>query len=100
MLSALTKTIEKHSIGIKEYDSFTLNYYLHQRLELQELDGKQHYEMMMRILTNTTNANDEKYREIALYHYNQRTIYILHDLGLDPMNDDWLAICLMKYLFA
>ena len=111
MKVALQETVEQYSIGIKEYDSFALNSDIHHKLgwfstdeededKDEYLNGTQHFNMMMRILTGKTNASDEAFKAVSRKYYSGKKIVVLHDLGLDPMNDDWLAIQLLKYLFC
>ena len=55
--------------------------------------------MLLRIFTNTTNEADRQLQLSLRTIYNGKTIKLLHDLGLDPQNDDWMAIVLIKFLF-
>lgn len=97
---ALQMSVEKYSVGIKEYDSFAVSSDIRKKLGLKPFTGEEHYLMMMRILTGRTNKADEAFKTAARKYYSGKRVVVLHDLGLDPMNDDYLAIRLLKYLLC
>lgn len=106
IMKALMSIIVKYSKGIKEYDSYAINKKLHEFVDMKPPSGNEHYILMLHILNENYHNIPKIY--IQFKHkirqkFNSEKgnkVVVLHDLGLDPQNDDWLAIKLVRYLFA
>lgn len=105
LVRPITEALEKFSHGIKEYDSYALHTFVANKHGLAPPSGSQHYHLMLNILKSRRHQTVEwtsyesHLRSVVQKHSSRSHHWIvLHDLGLDPQNDDYLAILLLEWL--
>ena len=106
MLRCFTDTLmqkmPKHSAGIREYDGFVAHQMLRSFAAMEELDASQedhrrlHLDLVIECLRHTEESACSEY--ICKLRAGKRPgrLHVLHDLGLDPQNDDWIAIQILR----
>jgi len=97
---SLMKVIPKFApLHIKEYDGFVTHMMLRHRSSLkEELDPIDHFrfvETCLRFLQGAGMGEHADYAALLRKGLTGRRVVVLHDLGLDPMSDDWLAVSML-----
>jgi len=104
VVSSLTRSLMKvipefTSLHIKEYDSFVTHMMLRHHCSLsEELDPTDHIRFVESCLRSLQGAGMGEYSDYAALLRKGLTgkrVVVLHDLGLDPMSDDWLAVSML-----
>ena len=97
------------STGIKEYDSFVTHVALTGSIPTKE----QHYNMIYSCLKYNNFRRENIGEQVLVYDskilefigkvrscVQNRRIICMHDIGLDPQCDDWLAIEMLTSVFV
>jgi hypothetical protein len=101
-LAAFTRTLmvqmEQWSAGIREYDGFVVHQMLRHLAGLQKLDValKADYELHLRFVRDSLGGQVSDYIRQLRGGDRSRRLILLHDLGLDPQSDDWIAIQMLR----
>eukprot|EP00929_Paragymnodinium_shiwhaense_P115796 TRINITY_DN84917_c0_g1_i1.p1 TRINITY_DN84917_c0_g1~~TRINITY_DN84917_c0_g1_i1.p1 ORF type:complete len:443 (-),score=55.79 TRINITY_DN84917_c0_g1_i1:46-1374(-) len=89
-------------LAINEYDSYVthrmLRHYAGEDAELSPQEHMRFVRYCLQRLQSLDAADEEKFCKYVLQLRKGiagRCIMVLHDLGLDPMSDDWLAIAVL-----
>jgi hypothetical protein len=98
----LMEKMPEHSAGIREYDGFVAHQMLRSLAGMEELDALQehhrrlHLDLVIECLRHTEESACSEY--ICKLRSGKRPgrLHVLHDLGLDPQNDDWIAIQILR----
>merc|ERR1712137_508599 len=102
LTDSLTKVIPKFvGVGseVKEHDSFVAHKMLRSCAGFKEnLDHSEHIQFLQKCLKRLQGdrrALQDVYTEYLHEGLRGRRIVVFHDLGTDPMNEDWLALAMM-----
>jgi len=86
-------------LNIKEYDSYVTHLMLrHSSYLTEELDPIGHLrfvESCLRCLQGSGLGEHADYAALLRKGLAGKKVVVLHDLGLDPMSDDWLAVSML-----
>ena len=85
--------------GAKEYDSFTINCFFRTQTGREIPTEEEHYAFMKRVLSKKFTRKDLQFFSDVRKEFHGLNIRVLHDMGLDPFNDDYLAIMLLLQSF-
>ena len=105
----LMQRMPEHSSGIREYDGFVVHQMLRHLAGMKEvLDGskegdrQRHLGLVIECLRLAGNTAEKSPSEYVLQlRAGKRPVrlHVLHDLGLDPQNDDWIAIQILHVVW-
>jgi hypothetical protein len=93
------------SSGIREYDAYVAHQMLRKLAGLPLLDCKTekdralHLDFVVQCLRRRANGYIIELRRKISAQKRTRRLHVLHDLGLDPQNDDWLAIQVLGFVY-
>jgi len=104
--SALMQQMPKHSAGIREYDGFVVHKMLRHLADMKEEfdmskedDRQKHLDFVIECLQLAENTAEKSPCEYVLQlraGKRPARLHVMHDLGLDPQNDDWIAIQILR----
>jgi hypothetical protein len=97
--SVLLDAASREEAVVKEYDGLVAHVMLRSLAGYDEpRPTKEEHMTFMRACVNgeETNAVQELRARIP----NTNRIFVFHDLGMDPQNDDWIAINIVKHILA
>ena len=95
---ALIEKMEQWSAGIREYDGFVVHQMLRHFAGLQKLDVActADLELHLNFVRDSLGGQVSDYIRQLRGGDRSRRLILLHDLGMDPQNDDWIAIQMLK----
>eukprot|EP00928_Gymnodinium_smaydae_P072441 TRINITY_DN5579_c0_g2_i2.p1 TRINITY_DN5579_c0_g2~~TRINITY_DN5579_c0_g2_i2.p1 ORF type:complete len:400 (+),score=73.97 TRINITY_DN5579_c0_g2_i2:34-1200(+) len=103
LTSSLLKTMGAYTphVEVNEYDSYVAHRMLRHYAKLEDDLTPDFHMRFVQYCLRIQNEEDFEDEQLDAYasHLRRgmagRKIVVLHDLGLDPMSDDWLAVCML-----
>lgn len=105
--STLMQKMPEHSSGIREYDGFLAHQMLRHLAGMdEEFDSSQecyrriHVDLVVECLRIKEESPCSEY--VSQLRAGKRPagrLHVVHDLGLDPQNDDWIAIQILRAIW-